>query len=85
VHRPEDPVNRRSRKAVVGRQGVLMAIVDVALVLLLVGNQTGSVAATRAGGWFVFAFVAFVIYFYVAALWEETGGRALPLGRPLVT
>ena len=57
---------------------VLMAIVDVALVLLLVGNQTGSVAATRAGGWFVFAFVAFVIYFYVAALWEETGGRALP-------
>ena len=64
---------------------VLMAIVDVALVLLLVGNQTGSVAATRAGGWFVFAFVAFVIYFYVAALWEETGGRALPLGRPLVT
>ena len=53
--------------------------------LLLIGNQTGSVAATRAGGWFVFAFVAFVIYFYVAALWEETGGRALPLGRPLVS
>jgi uncharacterized protein len=28
--------------------------------------------------------VAFVIYFYVAALWEETGDRALPLGRPLI-
>jgi succinate-acetate transporter protein len=64
---------------------VLLAIVDVALVLLLIGNQTGSVVATRVGGWFVFAFVAFVIYFYVAALWEETGGRALPLGRPLVS
>jgi succinate-acetate transporter protein len=63
---------------------LLLAIVDVALVLLLVGNLTGTVTATRAGGWFVFAFVALVAYYYVAALWEETGGRALPLGRPLV-
>jgi succinate-acetate transporter protein len=63
---------------------LLLAIVDVALVLLLVGNLTGSVVATQAGGWFVFAFVALVGYYYVAALWEETGGRPLPLGRPLV-
>jgi hypothetical protein len=34
---------------------------------------------------FVFAFVGLVIYFYVAFLWEETGGRPLPLGRPLVS
>ena len=33
---------------------------------------------------FVFVFVAFAAYFYVASLWEETGGRSLPLGRPLV-
>jgi succinate-acetate transporter protein len=64
---------------------LLLGIVDVALVLLLIGTLTGSAAATRTGGGFVFAFVAFVIYFYVAALWEETGGRALPLGRPLVS
>lgn len=64
---------------------VLLLVVDIALVLLLIGNQTGSAAATHAGGWFVFAFVAFVVYFYVAALWEETGGRALPLGKPLIT
>ena len=63
---------------------LLLGIVDVALVLLLIGNLTGSTAATHAGGWFVFAFVALVGYYYVAALWEETGGRALPLGRPLV-
>lgn len=63
---------------------LLLAIVDVALVLLLVGNLTGSMTATHAGGWFVFAFVALVGYYYVAALWEETGGRALPLGRPLI-
>ena len=63
---------------------LLLGIVDVALVLLLFGALTGSAAATHAGGWFVFAFVALVGYYYVAALWEETGGRALPLGRPLV-
>lgn len=63
---------------------LLLAIVDVALVLLLVGNLTGSTVATHAGGWFVFAFVALAGYYYVAALWEETGGRPLPLGRPLV-
>lgn len=64
---------------------LLLGIVDVALVLLLIGEVTGSTEATHAGGWFVFAFVALVGYYYVAALWEETGGRALPLGRPLLT
>jgi succinate-acetate transporter protein len=63
---------------------VLLAVVDVALVALLVGNVTGSVAATHVGGWLVFVFVGFVVYFYAASLWEETGGRALPLGRPIV-
>jgi uncharacterized protein len=63
---------------------VLFAVVDVALVLLLVGTLFGSATATHDGGWAVFVFVGFVIYFYVASLSEETGGRALPLGRPLV-
>lgn len=62
----------------------LFAVVDVALVLLIIGAVAGSPAATHAGGWAIFVFVGFVIYFYVAALWEETGGRALPLGRPLI-
>jgi succinate-acetate transporter protein len=64
---------------------VLLGVVDVALALLLIGNITGNTAATQAGGWFVFAFVAFVIYFYAGSLWQETGGRALPLGRPLIS
>ncbi|MBJ7340889.1 GPR1/FUN34/YaaH family transporter [Mycolicibacterium sp.] len=63
---------------------LLLAIVDVALVLLLIGNLADSRVATQAGGWFVFAFVALVAYYYVAALWEETGGRPIPLGRPLI-
>jgi succinate-acetate transporter protein len=63
---------------------VLLLVVDVALIALLVGNATGSAGATQAGGWLVFAFVGFVVYLYAASLWEETGGRTLPLGRPLV-
>lgn len=62
----------------------VLAVVDVALVFLLIGNHTGDAGATRAGGWLVFVFAAVVVYFYVAALWEETGGRALPLGRPII-
>jgi succinate-acetate transporter protein len=63
---------------------VLLLVVDIALVLLLIGNLADSAVATQAGGWFVFLFVAIVVYFYAASLWEETGGRSLPLGRPLV-
>ncbi|SDC75531.1 hypothetical protein SAMN04488581_1059 [Mycolicibacterium neoaurum] len=63
---------------------VLLLVVDLALAALLIGNLTTSPGATHAGGWLVFAFVGFVVYFYAAALWAETGGRALPLGRPLV-
>lgn len=63
---------------------VLLLVVDIALALLLVGTLTGSVLATQLGGWSVFVFVGFVVYFYAASLWEETGGRALPLGRPVI-
>jgi succinate-acetate transporter protein len=63
----------------------VLAIVDVVLVLLLIGNQTGSALANEAAGWLVFVFVAIVVYFYAAALWEELGGTQLPLGRPLVS
>ena len=62
----------------------VLAIVDLALVLLLIGNQTGSTVANQAAGWLIFAFAGIVVYFYFAALWEELGGAALPLGRVLV-
>lgn len=62
----------------------VLAIVDIVLVLLIIGNQTQQSWANQAAGWLVFVFVAVVIYFYVAALWKELGGGALPLGRPLV-
>ncbi len=61
----------------------LLGVVDVALALLLVGTATGQ-SRDRAGGGVAVFFVAFVVYYYVAALWEETGGSSLPLGRPLI-
>ena len=63
---------------------VLLLVVDAALVALLIGNLTGNAAATQVGGWLVFAFVGFVVYFYAASLWEEMGGSPLSLGRPIV-
>nr|WP_227022462.1 MULTISPECIES: GPR1/FUN34/YaaH family transporter [unclassified Rhodococcus (in: high G+C Gram-positive bacteria)] len=63
----------------------LLAIVDVALVLLLIGTLATSTLATQVGGWVVFLFVAVAMYLYVAAMWEETGGSPLPMGRPLVS
>ncbi|MEW5809700.1 MAG: GPR1/FUN34/YaaH family transporter [Actinomycetota bacterium] len=62
----------------------LLLVVDGALAALLVGNLAASTLATQVGGWLVFVFVGFVVYFYAASLWEETGGRALPLGRPII-
>jgi len=63
---------------------VLLLVVDIALVLLLIGNLADSALATKAGGWFVFVFVAIVVYFHAGSLGEETGGRPLPLCRPLI-
>lgn len=63
----------------------LLVIVDLALVCLLLGTLTGSTLANQIGGVLIFLFVAVAIYLYVAAMWEETGGSALPMGRPLVS
>jgi succinate-acetate transporter protein len=64
---------------------VLLGLVDVALALLLAGTLTGAVSLVRIGGVVVFAFVAVAVYLYADLMFTETGGRGLPLGRPLVT
>jgi hypothetical protein len=50
---------------------------------LLNGNHSSIATATQFGGWLVFV-AEVVVYFYVAALWEEAGGAELPLGTPLI-
>ncbi|WIX75679.1 GPR1/FUN34/YaaH family transporter [Amycolatopsis carbonis] len=64
---------------------LLLGLVDIALALLLAGTMTGATSLTRAGGAVVFAFVAVSVYLYADLMSTETGGRGLPLGRPLLT
>lgn len=63
---------------------VLFVLIDLALALVLYGTVAGSTAATTAGGYVTFAFTAVGIYLYASAASAATGGRPLPLGRPVV-
>lgn len=63
---------------------VLFVLIDLALALVLYGTVAGSTAATTAGGYVTFAFTAVGVYLYASAAFAATGGRPLPLGRPVV-
>ncbi len=63
---------------------LLLVLVDVALVVLLIGTAGANPTFIHIGGYVVFAFVAVAVYLYVDAMWRETGGQGLPLGKPLV-
>lgn len=62
---------------------LLLGLVDVALVLLYLGSSTGKSAWTTLGGVVVFLFIAVAVYLYFDIMNSETGGKGLPLGRPL--
>ncbi|MFJ8818263.1 GPR1/FUN34/YaaH family transporter [Amycolatopsis thermoflava] len=63
---------------------LLFTLVDIALALVLYGTVSGSTSATTAGGYVVFAFTAVGVYLFAGALSTATGGRGLPLGRPVL-
>jgi succinate-acetate transporter protein len=62
---------------------VLLGLVDLALVLVLLGNTQTSAGLTKAGGWVVFLFAALGAYLFAGASSVATGGPALPLGTPV--
>ncbi len=62
----------------------ILSAVDVALLLLLWGTASESTALIRAGAFAVFVFLATAVYLYVDAMFQETGGKGLPLGRAVV-
>lgn len=64
---------------------LLFVLVDVALVLVLIATAKGSTGIQAAGGVAVFAFAAVGAYLFFDAMSTSTGGRALPMGRPLLT
>jgi succinate-acetate transporter protein len=63
---------------------LMLVFVDIAMVLLLIGTVQGNAGMMILGGWFTFAFVAVALYLYVDVMWSQTGGRALPQGKPLI-
>lgn len=63
---------------------LLFTLIDLALALVLVGTVGGSTAASTAGGYVVFAFTAVGVYLFAGAVSAATGGRPLPLGRPVL-
>lgn len=63
---------------------VLFALVDLALALVLAGTLEGSTLLLKAGGITVFSFAAVGVYLFFASASQATGGRAWPLGRPVV-
>ena len=63
---------------------LLLGLVDLALVLLYEGTVSGSSGWTHAGGVVVFMFIAVAIYLFIDVMDSETGGKGLPLGRPIL-
>lgn len=63
---------------------LLFTLIDIALALVLYGTVAGSTAVTTIGGYVVFAFTAVGVYLFIGALSTATGGKPLPLGRPVL-
>jgi succinate-acetate transporter protein len=68
----------------------VFALVDLALLLLLLGYEQTSAAGVpssgliKTGGYVVLVFAALGVYLFVSASQAGTGGKPLPLGRPLM-
>lgn len=63
----------------------LLALIEASLVLNLLGTVYANVNLTKTAGWVIFAFSAVGAYLYLSVLSQVSGGRAYPLGRPILT
>jgi succinate-acetate transporter protein len=63
-------------------------LVDLALLLVFLGVNQDSSGLSRAGGYAALAFAVLGVYLFTSTFTSTaavaTGGRALPLGRPLL-
>jgi len=62
----------------------LFTLVDAALILNLLGIIQSSADLTKAAGWVVLAASAIVVYLFCSSASRSTGGKELPLGRPVL-
>jgi uncharacterized protein len=64
---------------------LLFALIEVALVLVLVGTLQGSAGVLHIGGIVVLLFAAVGVYLFFSSASQATGGKALPLGPALLS
>lgn len=62
----------------------LFGLIDLSLLATLLATINTSTPLARVGGYLAFAFAAVGAYIYLDACSQETGGRALPLGPPVL-
>jgi hypothetical protein len=63
---------------------VLFVLIDLALLLILIGTAQASTGLLKTAGYVVLAFAAVGAYLFVGAAAQATGGRAVPLGQPVL-
>ena len=63
---------------------VILGLVDVALLLVLLGTANASTGLLKTGGYVVLLFAAVGVYVFYGAAAQATGGKAIPLGKPLL-
>lgn len=63
---------------------LVFALVDVALLLVLLSTANASAGLAKAGGYAVLMFAAVGVYLFFGALSAATGGKPLPLGKPVL-
>jgi succinate-acetate transporter protein len=59
-------------------------LIDVALLLLLINTFSASSGLTKTAGYVVLLFAAIGVYLFFGSASVATGGKALPLGKPLL-
>jgi len=62
---------------------LIFALVDVALLLVLLGTEEASTGLLKTGGYVVLAFAAVGVYVFYGAASLATGGKGVPLGKPI--
>jgi len=62
----------------------VFALIDVALVLLLIATINASAGLTKAAGYVVLVFAAIGVYLFFGSSSVATGGKAFPLGKPIL-
>jgi len=63
---------------------VVFALIDLALLLLLIATANASTGLVKTAGYVVLLFAAVGVYLFFSSASVATGGKALPLGKPVL-